>query len=511
MAKRRRSGSLARFLGGAFAIGLCVTVGVAALAIGQVSTIAADIGLHAVGSKYLKKVPPSGAQTILVIGDDHSGPYDAQCGCHLLHADTFMLVHLDPHDGQTSIMSIPRDLLVSFTWDGVPYPDQKFNSAYALGATPTSGNDQLTLKVAGALLPGVAINHYIDINFDAFIGVVRAIGCVYVDVDHRYLNNDDPSYQPINLQPGYQKLCAEQALSYVRYRHDDSDFVRVARQADFVRQAKEQLGLFDLAFKLDSIAKAFGEAIKTDISGVRTVTDLLALVAFSQSKPIRDVPFQYSNADFQVVTPDGIPEDYVTSTPQLIARSTHDFLDENPIAAPPPATSSSPAQHRHHSATQPQPVEAQKLAALDLYALPTGPTGVLAQAITLSPDVPFPIYLPTVQTGPSMPNDFHPYTVVDEQGHTHSGYRIDWYTGTAGEYYGIEGMSWTDPPLFANPSFTDRIGGRTYVFIDDGAHYHDIGWRVGNVLYWVSNTLNENLSDGQMLALAESAHPITPG
>jgi hypothetical protein len=136
---------------------------------------------------------------------------------------------------------------------------------------------------------------------------------------------------------------------------------------------------------------------------------------------------------------------------------------------------------------------------------------VLAQALTLSPDVPFPVYLPTVQTGPSMPNDFSPYTVLDEQGHKHSGYRIDWYTGTAGEYYGIEGMNWTDPPLFDNPSFTDRIGGRTYLFIDDGAHYHDIGWRVGDVLYWVSNTLNEDLKDAQMLALAESAHPITPG
>jgi len=492
----------------------CTTVAVSALAIGQVSTIAADISLHAAPSKFLRKVPPSGAQTILVIGDDHSGPYDPQCACHLLHADTFMLVHLDPHDGQTSIMSIPRDLLVNFTWKGVSYTDQKFNSAYAVGETPGNGNDQLVLKVAGHLLPGVAINHYVDINFDAFIGVVRAIGCVYVDVDHRYLNNQDPSYQPINLQPGYQKLCAEPALSYVRYRHDDSDFVRVARQADFVRQAKEQLGLFNLAFKLDSIAKAFGQAIRTDITGVRTVTSLLELVAFSQSKPIRDVPFLYSNADYQVATTSGV-EDYVTSTPQLIARSTHDFLDENPMAAPPPATGSSaarPAHHAHHqhsSARQAPLTQAQELAALDLYPFPAGPGGVLSQALAMSPYVPFPIYLPTVQTGPAMPNDFHPYKVADEQGNEHSGYRIDWYTGTAGEYYGIEGMNWTDPPLFANSSFTDRIGGRSYIFVDDGAHYHDIGWRVGNVLYWVSNTLNEDLSNAQMLNLAVTAHAIT--
>jgi hypothetical protein len=83
--------------------------------------------------------------------------------------------------------------------------------------------------------------------------------------------------------------------------------------------------------------------------------------------------------------------------------------------------------------------------------------------------------------------------------------------GEAGEYYGIEGMNWTDPPLFSNPSATMTIGGRTYMFVDDPPHFHDIGWRAGNTLYWVSNTLNETLTNQQMLALAESARAITPG
>ena len=37
---------------------------------------------------------------------------------------------------------------------------------------------------------------------------------------------------------------------------------------------------------------------------------------------------------------------------------------------------------------------------------------------------------------------------------------------------------------------------------------HDIGWRVGNALYWVSNTLLEDLTNPQMLAIAESARPV---
>ena len=49
-------------------------------------------------------------------------------------------------------------------------------------------------------------------------------------------------YAEINIPAGYQKLCGQNALDYVRYRHEDSDFVRAARQQDFLRQAKAQIG-----------------------------------------------------------------------------------------------------------------------------------------------------------------------------------------------------------------------------------------------------------------------------
>ena len=66
-----------------------------------------------------------------------------------------------------------------------------------------------------------------------------------MNVDHRYYNENigttETDYTSINLQPGYQKLCYENALDYVRYRHTDSDFVRVARQQDFLRDLREQI------------------------------------------------------------------------------------------------------------------------------------------------------------------------------------------------------------------------------------------------------------------------------
>jgi LCP family protein required for cell wall assembly len=509
----RRVHPFRRHLFGCIVIVVATATAISVGAINVVSTVADDFALGGtpLDSQDLTPAQVGQPETILVIGDDHIGKTTTYAngaeqdvnGTHLLHADTFMLVRMDPAQDQTSILSIPRDLLVSFTWQGVPYTDQKFNTAYSVG------RDDLVKKVVLATIPGITINHVIDFNFDAFTGLIDAIGCVYVDVDERYLNPPGDAYQPINIEPGYQRLCGAPALSYVRYRHTDSDFVRVARQQDFIRDAKEQLGVWGFLSKWSALAKAFGQAVWTDIRGAHEIADLLYLAAFSQAKPIREVPFNVSNADYQVTTPSGAIESAVLSTPQLIAASVRDFLYEAPKASLPgggtsTASSGQAVTHSHthhvsHHSTSVAP------GTHDLYAIPAS---VTQQALAITPAVGVPIYLPSVQTGPASPNDFHPYTIRDEQGNRHYGYRIDWSAGSEGEYYGIEGMNWTNPPLFANPTGTETIGGRTYMFVDDGSAYHDIGWREGGVLYWVSNSLNETLSNAQMLAIAESAQQV---
>ncbi len=491
---------LKRFALACVIIVVLTAVATATAAIETVRTVAADLALggKAIRSTQLTAAQAGAPQTILIIGDDHIGPTttystggsDNVHGVHLLHADTMMLLRMDPNQGQTSILSIPRDLLVNFSYHGQQYTDQKFNSAYSIGGA------DLVLKVAKATLPGITINHVIDFNFASFLGLVDAIGCVYVDVDQRYYNPTGDSYLAIDIQPGYQKLCGENALSYVRYRHTDSDFVRVARQQDFIRQAKEQLGTFGLLSRYSALAKAFGRAISTDIRGTTEVAQLLELAVFSTSRPVREVPFQVSNVDDVL---NGI--DYVTATPYDIQQTLHDFLHENQtttLSTAVAAVAATHGPHRHLSV-------AARDARLGL--LPLSSTAATAAA-QIAPAVPFPLDVPTVQTDPAIANDFHSYAVRDQQGDLHHGYRIDWQEDELGGYYGIEGMDWTTPPLFANPTQTATIDGRQYMFVDDGSHIHDVGWREGRVLYWVSNTLLEGLTNAQMLAIAESARPL---
>jgi hypothetical protein len=86
----------------------------------------------------------------------------------------------------------------------------------------------------------------------------------------------------------------------------------------------------------------------------------------------------------------------------------------------------------------------------------------------------------------------------------YQGYRITWQDGNElGAYYGVEGINWTDPPLFHDAP-TDVIDGRTYMFVRNGSSFQDVGWIQGKELYWVSNTIFDNLSNPQMLAIAES-------
>ena len=64
-------------------------------------------------------------------------------------------------------------------------------------------------------------------------------------------------------------MCGRKALQYVRFRHEDTDIVRAARQQDFLRQAKQQITaskLFDDHTRLTTI---FGRNTSTDASCAR--------------------------------------------------------------------------------------------------------------------------------------------------------------------------------------------------------------------------------------------------
>jgi LCP family protein required for cell wall assembly len=166
-------------------------------------------------------------------------------------ADTVMLMRADPNLATLSMVSFPRDLMVNIHCPGrSPFPGP-INSAYALCGL--QGTVQ-TVKE----LTGVPIHYLVTIDYRGFIQTVDKLGGVWLDIDRRYFNDNSgggPTFPPIDLKPGYQKLTGRQALSFVRYRHTDSDLYRIERQRLFMRALKERLSS---SFKLTAIPKITG-------------------------------------------------------------------------------------------------------------------------------------------------------------------------------------------------------------------------------------------------------------
>jgi LCP family protein required for cell wall assembly len=191
-------------------------------------------------------------QDILVLGSDKRTKENEEYG----RSDTIMVVHLDPDNGFVSVLSIPRDLRVEIPGYGL----DKINAAYALGGTA------LTIQTVQQLTH-IDLDHYVNIDFRAFKDITSALdGGIWMDVDRRYYYDGD-AYENINIPPGYQKLAGEEALDWVRFRHDQNyDFGRIMRQHRFLRAAKEQISKWNAALKIPTMVDILAQNVYTDIS-----------------------------------------------------------------------------------------------------------------------------------------------------------------------------------------------------------------------------------------------------
>jgi LCP family protein required for cell wall assembly len=205
---------------------------------------------------------PDQPAVALVIGYDHRAGIESDVPSR---SDTIMLVRADPVAKTISMLSFPRDMRVPIHCPGKLPFNSKINSAYeACGETGT-------LETVHALT-GIDINYLVTVDFHGFKQIVDKLGGVWIDVDHRYFNDNagvspGNGYATINLWPGYQKLNGSQALDYARFRHTDSDLYRVARQQLFVQALKQQAQANFSPQKVDQIIGALRRNVEIGIGG----------------------------------------------------------------------------------------------------------------------------------------------------------------------------------------------------------------------------------------------------
>ena len=268
----------------------------------------------------LQKVrkPATDPAIALLIGYDRRFGQKAGSG----NSDTLILVRVDPQRKTLTTLAIPRDLRV----DIPGYGYSKINAAYANGGAP------LTLKTVSALL-GRPINYYVPVNFRAFRDTVDAVHGVYLDVDRRYLHTNDgyDDYAVIDIKPGYRKVNGLHALEYVRNRHDDTDFMRNARQQAFLRELKRRLDVSNVGSGVVDLVNA----LKKNVKVLPATGQSLSLgQLYRYATLLSSIP-RSNLVQLRIVgggeTISGV--DYVVASPSEIAQQVAAFLHPGPQSA----------------------------------------------------------------------------------------------------------------------------------------------------------------------------------
>jgi polyisoprenyl-teichoic acid--peptidoglycan teichoic acid transferase len=433
-----------------------------------------------VSEESLATTDPGEPQTLMILGSDRR-PRNNVEGASGARSDTIMLVRLNPDKEATAIMSLPRDLKVEIPGHGVA----KLNDAYRIGGP------QLTLETVKQLT-GLSINHVVNVSFKGFWRAVNAVGCVYTDVDRDYYN-DSAEYTFIDVDAGYQRLCARQALQYVRFRYTDDDLVRSARQQDFLRQAKQQITYTKLIEERERLMKIFGRNTSTSPSlrSTAEVLRLLKLAIFSAGQPIQEIHFEGE-----------IGPIYVEASNDQVQQLVQQFLRVEDTPGPRGEARARAPSHRQRR-KRPRP----DAAALGLYDATALGQDQGLQAVQAGAGGSLPVYYPTLLLNQSEFADApRVYKLRGTDGKRYRAYRMVIRKFNAnGEYYGLQGTTWQEPPILDDPTETRRAGGREYELHFAGDRLRLVAWRTRKAAYWISNTLLQTLNVRQMMAIARSA------
>ncbi|MEO6821148.1 MAG: LCP family protein [Candidatus Nanopelagicales bacterium] len=250
------------------------------------------------------------SMNILLVGSDSRAGLTPQQtetlhlgqGQYGINTDTMMIIHIGKDTSHITVVGLPRDSLVSIpecldvnTGKVDPAHQDRINSAFGEG-----GGTCMVKTVEKAT--NIHIDHYVEVSFTAFLGMVNAVGGVPVCLSAPI--KDDPRYTSLNLPAGRSVLTGTMALNFVRSRHVDDDFGRIRRQQQFISSMLHKalgLGVLLNPLKLNAFISAALTNTKVD-SGLDRDT-ILSLAGRLQGISLDKIEFPkipIANADYTI-------------------------------------------------------------------------------------------------------------------------------------------------------------------------------------------------------------------
>ena len=250
------------------------------------------------------------------------------------HSDTIMIVHVGKDTSHVTALSLPRDSLVTIPeytdGNGKTHPahQAKINAAFGAAGGGAAGARLMTRTVQD--LTGIHIDHYVEVNFQGFLGMVDALNGVEVCLTKPLKDRDSG----LNLPAGKQTIEGKQALAYVRVRKVDSDFGRIERQQKFISSMIQKAMSGDTVrnpVKLSSFLDASLSSLKVDSGLDRdTMFDLANRLSGINIKNINFITAPVKNGDYRVP---GLGST-VQLSPRLSKKVFAEIANDEPVVAP---------------------------------------------------------------------------------------------------------------------------------------------------------------------------------
>lgn len=180
-------------------------------------------------------------------------------------SDTIMVARVDPEAGTVDLVSFPRDLWVPIAGTS---GSERINTAY------NSGPQRLIDTIQQNF--GIEINHYVEIDFASFKGIVEAVDGVPMEF-HTAMRDRNSG---LVVGAGCVVLDGDQALAFARARHleymdEDLDWTtdptgdlgRITRQQELMRKMVDRAAAKSNGFDvvaLNSLLSSTTDNLKVD-------------------------------------------------------------------------------------------------------------------------------------------------------------------------------------------------------------------------------------------------------
>lgn len=193
-----------------------------------------------------------GVFTLLIAATDEDGT----------RTDSIMVATFDMQNGTADVVNIPRDTLVDTERTGT---GKKINAAYA------EGIDELKAEIKSVI--GYEPDKYIVMDFDSIASIIDAVGGIDYRIPFKMSYHDASQGISIEFKKGRQHLNGQQAVEFLRWRHNDNDsgyedgdVGRVKKLQKFMKKLAKQVLKPQNVLKLPGLASSLSSMVDTDLT-----------------------------------------------------------------------------------------------------------------------------------------------------------------------------------------------------------------------------------------------------